>query len=296
MRVWVTGGAGCLGSHLVERLLSEGHRVDALDDLSTGSLANLSAARGVDGFGFHQIDVTAGELPTLAARHQPDVIVHAAGRSVRPAGLADPLAETNATVVGTLSVLTAARLCGARVIAVVHATPDAADPPSTPAEVSAWTVVDQLRVHRTRLGVPTTCVVLANLYGPRQAVSDGGPLVARMIDDLVVGRSLTINRGDHTRDLVYVDDAVDAVCRCLDRPDATVVPVGSGTIVRPSEVAAMLGEVAGRRIEILDAAARRGDLDRPAWPLEPAAQQLGWAPWTELRDGLAACWAERSGD
>jgi UDP-glucose 4-epimerase len=298
VRVWVTGGAGFVGSHLVERLLSSGHRVDALDDLSGGRLANLSEARGRAGFGFHQLDVLETDLAALAERHRPDVVVHLAGRVWRPGGLPDPVAESRLTVLGCLAVLEAARRVGAFVVGVVHATPLTDEPPSLPAEVSAWTVADHLRVYAEVHAMDTVCVPLANVYGPRQ-VSDGtGPLVATMVGAALAGEPLVVHEGDHARDLLFVDDAVDALVRCVERRPAGMIPVGAGVVTRPSAVAELVldaldlpaGEV---RPPVERGPARPGDRDRPPWPTDVAREQLGWSPWTDLADGIAQTMAAR---
>lgn len=289
MRIWVTGGAGFIGSHLVDRLLVDGHRVDALDDLSGGRFGNLASAREHVGFSFHQIDVLAPELVVLAERVRPDVMVHLAGRVWRPGGFADPTEEGRLAVVGVLNVLEAARRVGARVVAMVHATPETTDPPATPAEVSAWTVVDHLRVHREALGVETSCVAMANVFGPRQ-VSDGvGPLVANMVAAALDSRCLEIHQGNHSRDMLFIDDAVDALARCVERGPSGVLAVGSGRTTTPSEVAALISEMFDPEEPPLieDVPARGLDADRPAWPLASAAAALDWAPWTSLESGIA---------
>jgi UDP-glucose 4-epimerase len=296
VRIWVTGGAGFVGSHLVDRLLVDGHRVDALDDLSAGRFANLSSAREHEGFSFHQIDVTVPELAVFAERIRPEVIVHLAGRVWRPGGFADPMAEARMTVVGVLSVLEAARPIGARVVGVVHATPETDEPPATPAEVSAWTVVDHLRIHRDTLAVETTCVSLANVYGPRQ-LSDGiGPVVANMIDAAVEGRSLEVHEGDHRRDLLFVDDAVEALVRCIELAPAGVIPVGSGATATPSEIAELIADCfdADDRPTVEAAPARGIDADRPPWPLAHTTATLQWSPWTSLETGLVQTLAART--
>lgn len=279
-----------MGSHLVEMLLNAGHRVDALDDLSVGRFSHLADARRRDGFGFHQVDVTGDELVPLAARHRPDVIVHLAGNPFRPGGFADPRAEASLTVLSALNVLAAAEAGGGAVVGVVHATPDASEPPSTPAEVSAWAVVDHLRIAHEMGGVPTTCVALSNVYGPRQRMQRSGPLVAAMLAAMTEGRPIVIDGGDHTRDLLFVHDAVDALLRCVERMPGGVVPVGSGTVTRPSAVAELLGVVTGNAAIIVEGPPRIGDRDRPAWPMGQAGERLGWQPWTSLEEGLRRCW------
>ena len=288
MRVWVTGGAGFIGSHLVDRLLRDGHRVDALDDLSMGRFANLADARALAGFGFHQLDVLGPDISLLAERHRPDVMVHLAGRTFRPGGVPDPVSEARLTVGGALNTLEAARAVGARLVGVVHATPETDVAPSTPAEISAWTVVDHLRVHGQIYDLETVCVPIANVYGPRQRVDGDGPLVAKMVAAALAGEPLVVHAGDHSRDLLFVDDAVDALARCVEGSCTGVIPVGSGRSTTPSSVAQIVIEAAGTdgQGQIVDGPARQPDADRPAWPMDLAAELLGWAPWTSLEHGV----------
>ena len=190
MRSLVVGGAGFIGSHLVDRLLAESHQVDVVDDLSTGSLANLAAARalGTGALKFHHLDVRAEELDELVGRREPEVVVHLA---VLPPGLSDRLAVESA-ILGTLNLLDAASRCG--VEKVVVALPAALLYGDVPARelpvkegrigeaasvrgVAARTVADLLAVYRAERGLEFTALALANVYGPRQRPEDG--VVAR---------------------------------------------------------------------------------------------------------------------
>src|ERR1700678_3185427 len=111
----VTGGGGFIGSTLVDRLLAEGHAVDVVDDLSSGSLANLAAARASGGeMTFHQLDIREPELLELTLRRRPEVIYHLAAQTSVTASVADPLRDADVNVLGTLRVLDAARAAGAR--------------------------------------------------------------------------------------------------------------------------------------------------------------------------------------
>src|SRR5579862_5248914 len=116
MRALVTGGAGFIGSTLVDRLLAEGHTVDVVDNLSTGSLANVAEARlsGTGQFHFHQLDVRSPDLAGLMARRQPDVVYHLAAQADVRVSVADPVLDADINVLGSLRVLEAARAAGAR--------------------------------------------------------------------------------------------------------------------------------------------------------------------------------------
>ena len=289
-RRWVvTGGAGFVGARLVERLLADGCRVDALDDLSNGALTSLAPVRGSEGFTFHQIDVRRSELMQLAERHRPDVVVDLAGGVRGAGGALSPVDDAERRVPATVRTLEAARAVGAHTIGVVHATPHSPHPPQVPSEISAWTVVDHLRIQTELYGSPATTVVISNVYGPGQPVGDDGPLVAAMVQAAVAGDPLPVSAADNARDLLFVDDAVDALARAVERRLVGVVPVGSGTAVRPSEVASLVQRLwPDGGLSVGETPSRPGDAARPPWPTAPAAEQLGWTAWTSLEDGVAA--------
>ncbi|MFT7647960.1 MAG: UDP-glucose 4-epimerase [Candidatus Poriferisodalaceae bacterium] len=289
MRVWVTGGAGFVGSHICDRLLIEGHQVDAIDDMSSGDLSNLSGARRHGDFTFHQIDVRRPELVDLARRQRPEAIIHAAGYLERPGSLHSPREDTDVNIGSLLAVLAAARDVNARrVVAVVHATPDTTDPPHTPAEVNAWTVVDHLRIHQEQGWLDTVAAVVSNVYGPRQMVDDQGPLVARMVRQATLGLPLPVQgSGEQVRDLVYVDDAVSAIVSCLAAEPGSVIPVGSGTTISVNEVAEAVAAACGRDLDLVYEPARMPDVNRLAWPTGVAMSLLRWAAWTDFEDGLS---------
>ncbi len=297
MRVLVTGGAGFLGSHLVERLVAEGHAVDAVDDLSSGSLANLADARVAGGeLKFTHLDVTDAAFDELVALRRPEVVVHLA-----------PLAcgRVNATsaarsFAGTLGVLEAARAHG--VAKVVVAVPAAALYGEVAARelpvkeghvwqpvgvtgVVARAVVDALCVYRDQHQVEYTALALTHVYGPRQR-ADGGPIGAMVAAR--AARQAVVLHGDgrQTRDLLYVDDAVDALARAITKADGLVVNIGTGVQTSMRDAWALLTGPDGLppRLEPL----RSPGIGRFAVSPVRARIHLTWSPWTSLADGLAS--------
>jgi UDP-glucose 4-epimerase len=299
VKALVAGGAGFLGSHLVDRLLAEGHAVDVLDDLSSGSLANLSAARAGAGqrdgsLKIHHLDVRTPDLAELFRRRRPDVVYHLAQRSPLVAG--DARAAEHA-VVTAVNLLEAARECGAtKVVAALEARhlygavgirdlPVKDGHPWAPVTaygVALRATADLLAVYRAVHAVEFTALALATVFGPRQRYG----VVASFVRRWRKGEPCTIEGdGRQTRDLLYVDDAVDALVRAATRGTGLVVNVGTGaqTSVRDLERLVTDGGVAPEW-----APARPGAPERFALSSVRARIHLGWAPWTALADGLAA--------
>jgi UDP-glucose 4-epimerase len=306
VRALVVGGAGFIGSHLVDRLLAESHQVDVIDDLSTGSLANLAAARGLaaGALKFHHLDVRAEELDELIGRREPEIVLHLA---VLPAGLPDRAAVESA-IVGTLNLLEAATRNGVRkVVVALPAAPLYGDVPARELPVKegrAWAptsvrgvaaraVADLLGVYRAERGLEFTALALTNVYGSRQRAHDG--VVARFVAAAMSNAPCEIHGdGRQTRDFLFIDDAADAFVRAATRGSGLVVNVGTGvqTTIRDLHdltIGARTGQdVAGTGVAAATTVPRRaGDTGRFAVSPVRARIHLGWEPWTTLEAGLA---------
>jgi len=306
VRVLVTGGAGFLGASLVERLLAEGHQVDVVDDLSGGSLANLAAARAQHrrALSFHQLDVRAAELVPLLRRRRPEVVFHLAGRRDAAGSVADPLGNAEVHVVGTLRVLEAAVASGTgRVVMALDGGALYGEPgpedlpvressprrPLVPLGVAQLAALEYLRWYREAHDLEFCALALANVYGPRLAPGERRGVITCFAQQLAVGQPLVVHGdGQQTRDFLYVDDAVDALVRAMERGGGLVLHVGTGRETSVLEVARLLGELAGVVPEIRFGPPRPGDLRRSALDPGRAALHLGWRPWTGLAEGLAA--------
>jgi UDP-glucose 4-epimerase len=263
-KILVCGGAGFIGSHLVERFMAEGHEVDVVDDLSTGSLANLADSRNASGrFKFQNISVQSSEFAELIALKRPDIIVNLAVFTPSHAHSAGALASLGATV----SVLEAARLGG--VSKVVTALPAALlygeclardlpikeghiSDPRTSEEVFARAASDIHAVYRDRHGVEYTVLAMANVYGQRQRPEDG--VVAAFVDALEHG--------------------------------GLVINVGTGVTTSILDLWSIMGGASSPVPRT--ASARPNDIVRLALSPVRARIQLGWSPFTLLKDGLAS--------
>ena len=197
----VTGGAGFIGSHLCDRLLAEGHRVIAVDDLSSGRIANLTEARGYGKeFTFFNMDVRAEGLLPLFERHRPEVVMHVAAQAGVPNSMADPRYDASVNIMGLLNVLECAVATGVRKVVYaasggtlygepkkfpVKESAASAGRPVSPYGISKRVAVDYLSFYERYRGIEWTALALANIYGPRQdPTGEAGVIAPDIIDEL----------------------------------------------------------------------------------------------------------------
>jgi UDP-glucose 4-epimerase len=306
VKALVTGGAGFIGSTLVDRLLAEGHSVDVIDDLSTGSLANLAAARG-DRSGrvsFHQLDIRHASTVDLIARRAPEVVFHLAAQMSVRESVNRPTYDAEINIIGGLNVLEGARAAGARKIVfassggTIYGMADEKDlplkesqpqRPLSPYGIAKKAFSDYLAAYRELYGLEYTSLALANIYGPRQDPHGEAGVVAIFAGLLLSGEPCTVfGDGSKTRDYVFVDDVVDAFVRAADKGSGLLCNIGTG--VQTSDL--RLYETMAQAVGVTDPPAfapdRPGDLQRSALDPGRAGIHLGWKPWTSLDEGVAA--------
>jgi UDP-glucose 4-epimerase len=303
MRALVTGGAGFIGSTLVDRLLDEGHEATVVDDFSSGSLANLARARAEHGDRLTVVerDVRDPAVTADVVAAAPEVVFHLAAQADVRVSVADPVGDAEVNVVGLLRVLEGARQSGSRKVVfassggTIYGEPEPAALPVAEAHpqrpVSPYGVAkkvggDYLFAYATLHGLDYVALALANVYGPRQDPHGEAGVVAIFAGRLLGGEACTIfGSGEQTRDYVYVDDVVDAFVRGADR-GGDVVNIGTSVETSVNELYAAMARAADVDAEAVFAPARLGELDRAALAIDRAAAELGWAPQVALAEGV----------
>jgi len=297
----VTGAAGFIGSHLVDRLQQDGHEVVAVDDLSTGHLSNLAEASRHPSFRFVELDITSAEFRALVNRFRPDVVMHLAAQMDVRKSVADPLHDAHVNVVGTVNVLEAAVRAGSRKVVfassggTVYGEPtalpvreDAPLLPSSPygaAKVAGECYVGMYaRLH----GLAGTSLALGNVYGPRQDPHGEAGVVSIFARALTTGAQTTIfGDGSSARDYIYVDDVVDAFVRCLrDATSGARFNVGTGIATSVGELHRLLTTICGVQASPVMAPARPGELQAVSLDSSALTERTGWRPSVPLRHGL----------
>ena len=273
MRTMVTGGAGFIGSNLVDRLLVEGHEVDVVDDFSTGSLSNLAEARGSAGraLTIHHLDITAPAVVELMARRRPELVFHLAAQADVRVSVARPAFDATVNIVGSLNVLEGARQAETeRVVfaasgGTLYGEPAPEDlpvreshpqQPLSPYGVSKKSVIDYLVAYRELHALEFCALALANVYGPRQDPHGEAGVVAIFAERILRGEPVTVfGDGEQTRDFVFVDDVVDAFVRAATRGGGLVCNVGTGRETSVNELLATMARAGGHRGDPGDGAA-----------------------------------------
>lgn len=306
MRAFVTGGAGFIGSNLVDRLLAEGHAVDVVDNLSTGSLANLADARRNPNheFSFQRVDITSSAVTEIMARRRPEVVYHLAAKGGAAASVNEPIPDAEVNVLGSLRVLEGARQAGARKVVfatsgvAIYGEPapgglpvkeSAGHRPLSPHGVAKSSVAGYLATYRQLHDLEYTALALASVYGPGQSPASASGVIAILAGDLVAGRPGTIHGdGSQTRDFVYVDDVIDALARAAERGSGLTLNIGTGVETSLRSLYALVAAAAGVNTTPAYGPARPGEVTRSSLNPGRAVIHLGWKPWTTLAAGVAA--------
>jgi len=298
----VTGGAGFIGSHLVDRLIAEGQDVVVVDDLSTGARANLASAELSGRCRIVELDIADPALGDLVDEVRPDTIFHLAAQMDVRRSVGDPMHDTRVNVIGTVNVLNAAVRAGvSRVVfassgGTVYGEPedlpvpeDAPLRPASPygaAKAAGEAYVAAFgRLH----GLAWTSLRLGNVYGPRQDPHGEAGVVAIFGRALFAGEQTTIyGDGSSSRDYIHVQDVVEAFCRCLSGAvDGECLNVGTGRVTTVRELHTLVARAAGAPDRPAHQPRRAGELQRIALDSGRLAAATGWSPHVSLEAGLA---------
>jgi nucleoside-diphosphate-sugar epimerase len=296
----VTGGAGFIGGHLVERLLEAGWEVRVLDDFSSGREENLAGVRS-------QIELLKGDIrdESLVARavEGVEVVFHEAAVPSVPRSVAEPVRTHQVNADGTLNLLEQAR--HARVRRVVYAASSSAygdtptlpkvetmpPTPMSPYALQKYVGEAYCRLYHALYGLETVALRYFNIFGPRQNPdSEYAAVIPRFIRACLRGESPRIyGDGEQTRDFTFVADAVQANLLAADAPHASgqVVNVGGGGRTSLNQLLAAIREITGATAEAIYEPGRAGDVRDSLASLERARELLGYEPATTLREGLA---------
>lgn len=301
MRALVTGGAGFIGSTLVDRLLRDGHQVVVVDDLRRGRRENLAAAELTGRLRVVELDVASPQLHEVLAEVRPETVFHLAGQIDVRVSVADPVLDVHQNVVGTVNLAEAARKAGVRKVLFassggsIYGAPDQLPVsetvpvnPRSPYAASKVAGEVYLNTFRQLHGLDCTHLALANVYGPRQDPHGEAGVVAIFARRLLHGRPTRVfGDGGNTRDYVFVEDVAAAfVAAAGDRGGGQRFNIGTGVQTSDRELHALVAKAAGAADDPEFAPARLGDLRASALDNAAARRVLDWRPEVDIAEGI----------
>lgn len=292
----VTGGAGFIGSHLVDRLIGEGFGVLVVDDLSVGNEQNVNGDAE-----FEQIDITDPSLGKIFLSWRPQTVFHLAAQVNLRRSIEDPVFDTRVNALGTLRVLEGCRISGAAKI-IFSSTGGAiyGEPTNIPCDethptqplsvygANKRTAEHYLDVYYHSFGLRATSLRFANIYGPRQDPHGEAGVVAIFSEQMLTDRQPVIfGDGSKTRDYVYVDDVVNACMRAVDGGDGRALNVGRGVETTDQDVFDTVASVCDYEGKPKYDEVRPGEVIRIALNSKLISEELGWKPVVDFKEGVA---------
>jgi UDP-glucose 4-epimerase len=292
-KVIVTGGAGFIGSHLVDRLISMGIEVLVIDNLSSGSEKNLNKKAE-----FLKKDICDQGIDAVIEKYSPSFIFHLAAQIDVRKSLKDPMWDEGINIRGTLNLLEAAAKAnikkfifsstgGAIYGEAKNADEELLPKPLSPYGVAKLSCEHYLRVYSEWKNVPFTSLRYGNVYGPRQDPYGEAGVVAIFSNQLIEDKKpILYGYGSMVRDYIFVSDVVEANILSMNRGDGEIYNIGTGTPATVKELFSMLKEISGKNIEPELAETREGEISEIYLNCEKAKKELKWAPKKHFKEGL----------
>jgi len=295
MKILVTGGAGFIGSNVVDRLLLEGHEVVVVDNLSTGKRKNLNRKAK-----FAKLDIQSSRLERVFRNERPSLVMHLAAQMDVRRSVEDPIFDAQVNILGTLNLLAQAFKYGSRKIVfsssggAIYGEQDVFPAPEghptnplSPYGISKLTGEHYLSYYQRVSGIQFVSVRYANVYGPRQDPEGEAGVVAIFIQKMLNGEQPVINgNGRQTRDFIFVDDVVEANLMVMGQEVQGVYNVGTGVETTVNELFGTLKELMTSECQDMHGPAKKGEQNRSVIDSTKLRQELGWEPKTSLKEGL----------
>ncbi|MFC2044889.1 NAD-dependent epimerase/dehydratase family protein [Chloroflexota bacterium] len=296
MKVLVTGGAGFIGSHIVDALIEQGHYVIIVDNLDTGSKDNINPKAK-----FYKTNICDKELAEIFEREKPDVVSHQAAQTIVTRSVVDPVFDAQENIMGSLNIIQNCIRSGVR--RIIYASSGGAvygEPQYLPVDeqhpvnpisqygASKHTVEHYLYLYHFQCGLDYIVLRYANVYGPRQNPKGEAGVVAIFASQMLGGRQPTIfGDGDKTRDYIHVSDVVAANLVAIEKGDSTIYNIGTGIQTSDREMFDSMVKILGFCQNPIYALVRAGEICNICLDTTKVKRELGWEAQLSLEEGLS---------
>lgn len=295
LKILVTGGAGFIGSHLVDALIDQGHEVTIIDNLSTGTKEFINRKAE-----FIEADIRHTDLMEICKSHCFDVIYHEAAQTMVPVSITDPRFDADENIMGLLAILEASRKTGVKKVIFSSSAAIYGDNPALPLKeteipaptsfygLTKWMTERYLALYHRLYGLNYTVLRYSNVYGPRQGAHGEGGVIYIFAKALAQGKDITIfGDGGQTRDFISVHDVVSANVAALTKGDAETCNISTKSEISLNELAHEMVRLAGRDESVIHYGPERtGDIYRSSLDNDKAFRILDWNPSYPLARGL----------
>lgn len=294
MKVLVTGGAGFIGSHLVDRLIALGHEVSILDNLSTGKKEHINPRAH-----FYEMDIADESISRVFEKHDPGMVFHLAAQIDVRKSVKEPLFDARSNIMGTINLLTRSVLYGIEKFifsssgGVIYGdTPEPAVEENPPRPISPYGVAKlagegYIKCFGEWNGLDYSILRYANVYGPRQDPKGEAGVVSIFIGQILHGEeSKLFGDGKLERDYIFIDDVVQANIACIERGSSGTYNIGTGIPTSVEKLHGKISRVMKKQNDTIYLPKRAGELERNVLNIKRAARELNWKPTVDLKDGL----------
>jgi UDP-glucose 4-epimerase len=291
----VTGGAGFIASHLVDKLIENGYKVAVVDNLSTGKKENLNSKAD-----FYKIDVQDSKLSEIFKKEKPDIVFHYAAQIDVRKSVEDPIASAKTNILGSLNVLENCRKFGVKKIVFAssggaiygeaNAIPTSESytaQPASPYGIEKLVVEHYLNFYKKAYNLDYLALRFANVYGPRQNSKGEAGVIAVFCDKMLSGQQPVINGdGKQTRDFVFVEDVINANILGIEKNESGIFNIGTGNETDINTLFSELKNIFNLKIEEIHVPGKLGEQQRSCLDFTRAKTMLGWQPQYNLNKGL----------